>query len=106
MHYKQTGRKSRESEHRVRNLQGREKKLVSEMVSGWEKKKNVNIKSGQLAFYSFFSSFFSSFFFFFLSGFGFFFFLLYLVLVMGLGAESGMGNILLSNSRRSPRGSM
>ena len=58
MHYKQTGRKSRESEHRVRNLQGREKKLVSEMVSGWEKKKDVNIKSGQLAFLHFFSSLF------------------------------------------------
>ena len=78
MHYKQTGRKSRESEHRVRNLQGREKKLVSEMVSGWEKKKNVNIESGQLAFYTFFPLFFFFFFFWF------WIFLLYLVLVTGL----------------------
>ena len=71
------------------------------MVSGWEKKKNVNIKSGQSCLLQFFfPSFFSGF------GFFFFFFLLYLVLVTGLGAESGMGNILLSNKRRSPRGSM
>ena len=60
-----TSRKSKESEHRVRNLQGREKKHVSEMVSGWKKKKNVNNKSEQFAFYFFFS--------FFSSGFGFLF---------------------------------
>ena len=38
----------------MRNLQRRkEKKLVSEIVSGWEKKENVNIKSEQLSFYRF-----------------------------------------------------